>query len=247
MLLRPLFAILIGSLAVFILAIIGGKLTGPAIADELSLRAEAAIAKVDGHGTVKAVFRSPDGWLSRHPVLEGGEGLNEKKRDQIAKAVAKTKGVGGISWSDGNGLAEGGEPPVNPRHCQDDVRALLDARTIRFEESSANIQPSSVSLVNEVAKALRPCLGSIVLVTGHTDKSGPEKLNQTLSRDRAESVRDALIARGLPEDSIRAEGVGSTVPVDGLAPAGPANRRIDFEVIQTAKIRPTPVDTPGPH
>ncbi|WP_246204964.1 OmpA family protein [Altericroceibacterium indicum] len=222
-------------------------MTGPTITDELSRRAEAAIAEAGGKGVVTAVFRSPGGAPSRHPVLEGGEGLNEKKRDQIAKAVARTKGVGGISWADGNGLAEGGEPPINPRHCQDDVRALLAARTIRFEESSATIQPSSVSLIDEVAKALRPCLGSVVLVTGHTDKSGPEKLNQILSRDRAESVRNALIARGLPEDSIRAEGVGSAVPVDGLNPADPANRRIDFEVIQTAKIKPTPVDTPGPH
>ncbi|WP_238474151.1 OmpA family protein [Altericroceibacterium spongiae] len=222
-------------------------MTGVPIAETLAARAKPAIAKAGGEGVVHAIFRSPGGWPSRHPVLVGGEGLNEKTRDTIAKAVAAVPGVGGIRWSDGTGFAESGEPPVDPLHCQNDVRALLKARTIRFEESSATIQPASINLVNEVAQALRPCLGSVILITGHTDSSGTEDINQALSRARAESIRSALIARGIPEESLRAEGVGSADPVEGLDPADPANRRIDFSVLQTAQIRPTPVDTPGPH
>jgi OOP family OmpA-OmpF porin len=97
-----------------------------------------------------------------------------------------------------------------------------------------------------VAAALRPCLGSIIMITGHTDSSGPEPGNIALSRERAEAVRDALVARGIPADGLRASGVGSRDPVDGLAPGDPANRRIEFSVIATVPIKPTPVDTPGP-
>ena len=234
-----------GAAAVLALAVVAGQLNGPAMAERLDARAERAIAEAGG-APVQAHFRSPRGLPSRHPLLTGGEGLNEGVRDRIAKAVAAVPGVGGIRWSDGTGLAESAEPPVRPLHCQEDVEALLRARTIRFEESSTRIDAASRELVGEVAAALRPCLGSIIAITGHTDTSGPEPGNLELSQQRAEAVRDALIRRGIPADGLRARGVGSRFPVEGLDPTDPANRRIEFSVIATQPVRPTPIDTPGP-
>ena len=66
-----------------------------------------------------------------------------------------------------------------------------------------------------------------------------------LSMDRARAVREALIARGIPRDGLRARGVGSSVPVEGLDAEDPANRRIEFSVIRTEPLTPTPIDTPG--
>lgn len=126
------------------------------------------------------------------------------------------------------------------------MAGLLRARTIRFEEGSARIDATSSELIDEVANALRPCLGSIIAITGHTDATGPEAGNLSLSRLRANAVRDALISRGIPGDGLRARGVGSRIPVEGLEPTDPANRRIDFSVVATEPVRPTPVDTPGP-
>ena len=133
-----------------------------------------------------------------------------------------------------------------PLHCEEDVGALLRARTIRFEEGSARIDAASGELIDEVAGALRPCLGSIIAIAGHTDASGPEAGNIALSRERAEAVQAALVRRGIPADGLRARGHGSRSPVEGLEPTDPANRRIEFAVIATEPVRPTPVDTPGP-
>ena len=183
---------------------------------------------------------------SRHPLLTGGEPLDESTRAKIAHAVADMPGVGGIRWSDGDILAEGQEAAFRPLHCQEDVQALLRAHTIRFEESSARIDEASRGLIDEVATALRPCLGAIIQITGHTDRSGPEPGNLALSAERAAAVRTALVRRGIPEDGLRAQGVGSRMPVEGLEATDPANRRIEFSVIATVPIRPTPVDTPAP-
>ena len=122
----------------------------------------------------------------------------------------------------------------------------LRARTIRFEEGSARIDVASETLISEVASALRPCLGSIIAITGHTDASGPEPGNLELSRERADAVLLALVAQGIPADGLRASGVGSRAPVAGLEPTDPANRRIEFSVVATKPVKPTPVDTPGP-
>ena len=242
---RPTLAIVAGAVISGAIALTGARSTDAAMAERLTDEAAAAIAEVGG-SRVSASFTNELGWPTRHPLLSGGEPLDEGTRDRIAKAVAASPGVGGISWSDGTVMAEAGVVPLSPLHCQDDVNALLRARTIRFEEGSSGIDPASRELLDEVAAALRPCLGSIISITGHTDASGPEPGNIELSRERARAVQSALIARGIPADGLRASGIGSKEPVEGLLPDDPANRRIEFAVVAPTPLQPTPVDTPGP-
>ena len=242
----PRIALAAGALLVTIVAFTGAQVNGPSMAARLSQQAARAIAEVGGE-PVTARFVSPNGWPSRHPVLMGGEQLDNSLRDRVAKAVAAVPGVGGVRWADGNALAEAGALAPSPNHCEQDVAGLLRARTIRFEESSARIDIASQPLVDEVAAALRPCLGSIIEISGHTDSSGSEPGNLALSLARAEAVRDALVARGITRDGLRVRGLGPQRPVDGLAPTDPANRRIEFAVVATEPVTPTPVDVPGAH
>ncbi|RDC59481.1 Photosystem I P700 chlorophyll a apoprotein A2 [Alteripontixanthobacter maritimus] len=241
---RSTLIITAGAIAVAALAGFAGEITDTELAAELHASATGAITDAGGTGVV-ADFTSFDGSPSRHPTLSGGGALDEATRQAVANAVAAVPGMGGIRWADGTMVAERGKQVFTPMHCQDDVQALLGARTIRFEESSSTIEGGSVELLDEVAAALRPCLGSIIAVTGHTDSSGEEPRNIALSQERAAAVREALVARGIPRDGLRATGVGSSAPVEGLDPADPANRRIDFSVITTVPIQPTPIDTPS--
>lgn len=244
MIIRPIFVILAGALLVAIVAFVGAASSGAPMAAQMNRAANAAIAKAGGE-PITARFTTKGGWPTRHALLSGGEDVNESTRAKVAGAVAAIPGVGGVNWSDGTMVAESNATPLTPMHCQEDVEALLQARTIRFEESSSSFDPSSLELLDEVAGALRPCLGSIIAITGHTDSSGPEPGNLALSESRALAVEDALVSRGIPNDGLRARGVGSSVPVEGLLPADPANRRIEFSVIATVPLAPTPVDTPG--
>lgn len=243
---RPAIAVLAGLIAVVALVYLQYDRTGAEMANRLEAKARVAIAAAGGKG-VAASFHTSAGSPTRHPVLSGGKGLNEKVRARVARAVAAIPGAGGVRWSDGTIMAQRGtDTPRPPMHCQDDVDALLRSRTIRFEESSANLDPASRELIGEVARALRPCLGAIIAITGHTDSSGPEPGNIELSQARAKAVEAALVARGIPADGLRASGVGSARPVSGLDPRDPANRRIEFSVIAIQPVVPTPVDTPGP-
>lgn len=240
---KPQVAIVGGMLACVALAYTVAGANAPALADRLAAAAPAAIEAAGGGGQVEAHFRSPSGRASRHPILTGGEPLGENTRAAIARAVADLPGVGGIRWADSNMMAE---EYFSPLHCQEDVQALLRARSIRFEEGSARIDTASRSLVDEVARALSPCLGAVIEVTGHTDDSGAEERNLELSRQRAEAVRAALISRGIPDEALIAKGEGAAHPVEGLDPGDPANRRIEFAVVSTQPLVPTPVDTPAP-
>jgi outer membrane protein OmpA-like peptidoglycan-associated protein len=71
-----------------------------------------------------------------------------------------------------------------------------------------------------------------VLVIGHTDKVGSDAVNDALSRQRAEVVRDALLARGITADSFVVIGRGKREPIvptaEGVAEA--RNRRVEILV-----------------
>ena len=235
---------LLGALFVAALGFVGASSMDDGLAGDLSARAQTAIAEAGGTG-VEARFHTPDGWATRHPMLTGGASLGEGERARVARAVYGLNGVGGVIWSDGTMLAEADRQRFKPLHCQEDVEALLRARTIRFEEASSRIDAASRELLDEVATALRPCLGSIIAINGHTDSSGPEPGNIALSQERADAVEQALVRRGIPADGLRSRGLGSREPVEGLDPTDPANRRIEFSVIATEPLVPTPIDTPG--
>jgi OOP family OmpA-OmpF porin len=223
------------------LSFAGSRLLAPNFIANLESRAKAARDAAGGKG-VKLAFQDRYGWQTRHPLLSGGRNLDAATRTRVAAAVAAVPGIGGVTWV----RESDGQPAVTTLHCQDEVETILKTRTIRFSESSARIDPASERLLDEVARALRPCVGSIIAVTGHTDGVGNNEANLALSLARAEAVRWALVGRGIPADGLRAVGVGSKDPIKGLDPLDPANRRIEFSVIASAPVKPTPIDTPGP-
>ena len=67
-------------------------------------------------------------------------------------------------------------------------------------------------------------------VVGHTDTSGGDAVNDPLSLDRAQSVRDYLVGRGVSATQIRTVGRGAREPIaDNATEAGRArNRRVEI-------------------
>ncbi|GGD65330.1 OmpA family protein [Croceicoccus mobilis] len=230
--------------------LVASEQTGSNMVSRLETRAERVIAEngAGGEGGIRADFTTTNGWLTRHPTLRGGTDLPDDVRTRVARAVAAIPGVGGTHWEAGKRREPEQTEPIpepGPFHCQRDVEQLLSVRVIRFGQGSAEIAPASGVLLDEVAAALKPCRGSIVAIIGHSDAVGDAAINLQLSRDRASAVRDALMERGIPGASMRATGVGSQQPIEGLEPEDPANRRIEFSVIEVAPLAPTPIDLPG--
>lgn len=242
MTIRPAIAILAGALLTVALAFGSAAVTARPLAERLSERAEQAIAG----RPVEASFATERGWPSRHAMLTPRGEVPENVRGAVARAISAIPGIGGVHWTDGTMLAESGEAPVESLRCQDDVAAILNARTIRFEEASSALASDGSDLLDEVATALRPCIGARIDISGHTDNSGDEPSNKALSLERAEAVKRALVARGIDESSLQTRGLGSSTPMAGLDPADTANRRIEFTVVAKSQAKPMPIDTPGP-
>lgn len=239
--------VLAGAVATSLISFASVVAHGPAFIAGVEANADAARNAAGGED-ITLRFTSTQGWLTRHPELDGGADTPRDIRQRAATAVFETPGVGGVHWRpDPTRMDDtaGGPPRLPALHCQNRVEGILRVRSIRFSEASAAIDPASGALLDEVAAALKPCVGSIIAITGHTDAMGSEPANIRLSLDRAESIRKALIRRGIPAAGLRARGEGSGQPLEGLDPSDPANRRIEFSVISIRPLDPTPVDTPA--
>jgi OOP family OmpA-OmpF porin len=99
-----------------------------------------------------------------------------------------------------------------------------------------------------VAAALRAVGSPKIVVEGHTDNEGTPEANLRLSLERAESVRQALIALGLPPDQVGSAGYGDTRPValNTTAEGRRQNRRVDFVFVSAEAQQPPPLDPPAP-
>ena len=86
-------------------------------------------------------------------------------------------------------------------------------RNINFEFDSAILQESSYQTIDSLANFLKENLSINIEISGFTDDSGTEEHNRKLSLDRANSVKDALINKGIAEDRLRATGYGSNNPI----------------------------------
>ncbi|WP_321489148.1 OmpA family protein [uncultured Hyphomonas sp.] len=120
--------------------------------------------------------------------------------------------------------------------CEAELSDLLMDARIEFDSSSSVIDASSNALLDAVAAAVRRCPGTL-RIEGHTDSTGPEDDNETLSRNRALAVRNALVARNLDPQRLIAEGYGATRPIAGnTTPEGRArNRRIEIRVVRASE------------
>jgi outer membrane protein OmpA-like peptidoglycan-associated protein len=104
---------------------------------------------------------------------------------------------------------------------------------VQFATGSDHILPKSEQLVDEMARALSEHREiRAIEVQGHTDDTGGSAYNQKLSQERAESVRHALIKRGVAPARLTARGYGEADPVaPNDTPAGRArNRRVEFVI-----------------
>ena len=117
--------------------------------------------------------------------------------------------------------------------------AALAARPAPPQQFTLYFVEGKDEFTDESRRAFDGVLGEIarrpvpdVLVIGHTDRVGNDAFNDALSRQRAEVVRKALLARGVAPESIVVVGRGKREPIvptaDGVAEA--RNRRVEILV-----------------
>lgn len=101
---------------------------------------------------------------------------------------------------------------------------------VLFDFDKSNINDAAQAVINQVIADFNANKASAISVTGHTDRAGSDAYNEKLSERRADAVREALIAGGIPADAIttawKGESENAVPTADGVKEQ--ANRRAEI-------------------
>lgn len=185
----------------------------------------------DGDGVADEADHCPD--QSGLPVFDG---CPDTDLDDIPDEKDSCVSVPGIAQSNGCPVVQQKKaaPQFVASLSADSVTAELNhvAKNIQFPNNEYVIPTAATSYVMQIAYILGRLQFDSLYITGHTDAIGNSEDNLLLSERRAEAVKNALIAMGVPAAKIIALGKGETEPVaDNYTSAGrQLNRRTEFRL-----------------
>jgi outer membrane protein OmpA-like peptidoglycan-associated protein len=150
-------------------------------------------------------------------------------------------GIGGLAGAGIGAYMDKQERELRARTAGTDVQVIRQGDDlvlnipsgITFAYDSADVQPQFQRTLDQVAQTLGQYNQTYIDVYGHTDSTGSDVYNQTLSERRATSVADYLAGHGVQSARIGTRGYGETQPIaSNDTDAGrAANRRVEVKIV----------------
>ena len=116
-----------------------------------------------------------------------------------------------------------------------DADEILTREMVQFETDSAVLLPEGKAILDEVAAVLvEHAEIAKVRIDGNADSRATQEYNQKLSEERADSVRDYLVTKGIATERLVTRGFGENKPIgDNSTNVGRyKNRRVEFHVLE---------------
>lgn len=156
----------------------------------------------------------------------GGKDHPQKKKDSADEIQSK------ISAGKNSSSNSKSEKKVIVENTAAGIR--LTMQNLNFKPDSAELLPGENERLDQIAQVLKEVPDQMFLVEGHTASVGYEKGEMKLSVERANSVANALIQRGIPREKFICKGSGGTKPIaDNSTQEGKAkNRRVEITILE---------------
>lgn len=198
----------------------------------------------DKDGVLDVTDRCPD-----TPGLAALQGCPDKDGDGIADGDDQcpdqkgTAALRGCPDKDGDGVADKDDRcpdkagPASNKGCpeikvEDKAKLERAVKLVQFETGKSTLLKKSYAILDEVVSVMNQYPEYSLNIGGHTDASGDDKMNQSLSERRAKMCYDYLVSKGIAAGRMSHAGYGETQPVaDNKTAAGRSqNRRVVFEL-----------------
>jgi len=161
------------------------------------------------------------------------------RNDRTEKIVGA--GIGGLAGAGIGAYMDRQEQELRRRTAGTDIRVIRQGddlvlnmpSNVTFATNESSVQPQFRATLDQVADVLKQYNQTYIDVYGHTDSTGSDAYNLSLSQRRAASVADYLSARGVQSARLGTRGFGETQPVasndseEGKA----ANRRVEIKLV----------------
>ena len=174
-----------------------------------------------------------------------GDGVADK--DDKCPEVKGDRANAGCPWpdTDGDGVADKDDkcPEVKgtvanngcPEVSDEAIKKLNDyAKTILFNSGKSSFHAQTMPVLVAITGILKEYPSANFMIEGHTDSKGSDALNQTLSEDRAGSVKTYLVENGIDASRLTSAGYGEAKPMDtnNTSKGRANNRRVEVRLVK---------------
>ncbi len=179
-------------------------------------------------------------------ILGGIIGNNVGKRNSALGAV-----IGGVVGGVAGGVIgkqmdkqaqkiESEIPGAEVTRVGEGIDVVFDENSgVYFETNKSAINAKSKTNLNKLVGIFKEYPDTNIIVEGHTDSSGDDSYNMTLSQKRANAVTDYLVSQGISKSRLTTYAHGETLPkYDNATPEGRAkNRRVELGIVANEKMK----------
>jgi outer membrane protein OmpA-like peptidoglycan-associated protein len=214
-----------------------------------------ALALVMSCSTVKNANKTQKGaaiGAAGGAVIGGVLGNNLGKGNNTALGAILGAAIGGAAGGYiGNRMDRQAErieeeiPGAEVTRVGEGINVVFDQEAgVYFDTNKANVQGTSAETLDKLAAIFKEYPKSNILVEGHTDSAGSEEYNMGLSQQRAESVSEYLMAKGIAADRFTTKWYGETQPrADNATTEGKAkNRRVELAIVANEELKEEAVE-----
>jgi outer membrane protein OmpA-like peptidoglycan-associated protein len=215
-------------------SIISAALCMALLGCQATQRQDATTGEMETNSTTKgALIGAVSGALVG---LATGDDAKERRQRALAGAAAGGAVGAGVGYYFDRQEAALREELLNSgvqvRRVGEDQLQLVMENGIGFGSDSYLLDPSIYKTLNGVARILVEYPDTVLMITGHTDSTGSETHNQTLSLKRADSVKTYFMGQKVALNRLATLGMGESSPIcdNGTAQGRTCNRRVEISI-----------------
>lgn len=208
--------------------------TANAQAAKAQAEADASKARTDASDAQAATAQAKSDMANSQAVSANAVSAAQADADQSRLAAQRAQLSAQQAETDKAAMREKLSEQLNKiLQTRDTARGLIVSMSdVLFDTGKYSLKPGAREKLAKVAGILLAYPGLNIEVGGYTDNVGGDAMNQTLSENRARSVRDYLVQQGVATNSVSARGFGNTLPVvsNDSSAGRQQNRRVELLV-----------------
>ncbi|GGD15493.1 OmpA family protein [Flavobacterium orientale] len=129
-------------------------------------------------------------------------------------------------------------PGAEVNRVEEGIVLVLGENSVNFETSKSVLTNVAKANLDKVVPVFQSYADTDIVVYGYTDSTGRLEFNQKLSEDRAASVRNYLVSKGLAASRFKTRGMGPNDPIasNETVEGRSKNRRVEFTITANEKM-----------
>ncbi|WP_026713143.1 OmpA family protein [Flavobacterium daejeonense] len=130
-------------------------------------------------------------------------------------------------------------PGADVERVGEGIKLVLNENAVRFDTNKSTLTATAKANLDKLVTVFNEYPDTDITIFGYTDSTGPADYNLKLSGERATSVKNYLIGKGLAGSRFNIQGMGIADPIadNGTAEGRSQNRRVEFAIVANAKMK----------